>query len=90
MAAITTMKISMTFCQYEDEIFKFFFVNDNQGELWFSAAPIVEMLQSESIQNDSVINTLNNQYKTYLKDIMSGFKTCDKLPLYLHENSIMI
>ena len=84
------MEVKMNFLGYEGEMYKFIHVVDNTGILWFAGKPIVEMLQNNSMNTDRAINKLDEHHKKKLDDIMNEFETCDKLPKFLQEKSIMI
>ena len=53
------MEIKINFVDYKKETYKFIYVADVTGALWFAGKPIIEMLQNSSKNTDRSINRLD-------------------------------
>ncbi len=65
---LSHMEVKMNFFEFQDvqgvqELGKFIHVADSTGNLWFAGKPIVEMLQSSSVNTDRVINKIDACYR---------------------------
>ena len=86
---MATIKVNIN-ADYEGVLCKFVYVVDRNGHFWFAGKALVEMLQNSSLNTDRVINKLDECYRKKLQQIINEFNTCEKLPKYVQEKSIMI